>query len=233
MMPDNANSAIGDLPLGTLPGTRSSRSEQELAMTPIRVRPTRADVSIANTIARHTGRPTEQTAEFLTWGADEHILTALAAAWWLYSRQGNADQRQAADHILLTTLAASALPHLLKKLFDQERPDRLTIRGHWRGVPFSGRSEDAFPSGHAVHIGALASAASRLPATQRNLVWGIGAGLVATRVVLLAHWVSDVAAGLAVGVALERILRLVTGYGREPKLPEPNTRGGDRALGRQ
>lgn len=202
-------------------------------MAPIRVRPTRADVSIANTIARHTGRPTEQTAEFLTWGADEHILSALAAAWWLYSRRGSADQRQVADHILLTTLAASALPHLLKKLFDQERPDRLTVRGHWRGVPFSGRSEDAFPSGHAVHIGALASAASRLPATQRNLVWGIGAGLVATRVVLLAHWVSDVAAGLAVGVALERMLRLVTGYGREPELPGPNERGGDRARGRQ
>jgi membrane-associated phospholipid phosphatase len=183
-------------------------------MAPIRVRPTRADISVANAISRHTGRKTEKAAGLLTWGADEHILCALAAAWWLYSRRRNADERQTADHILLTTLAASALPHLLKKLFDQERPDRLTIRGHWRGVPFSGRSEDAFPSGHAVHIGALASAASRLPARQRTLAWGVGAGLVATRVVLLAHWVSDVAAGLAVGVVLERMLRLVTGYGR-------------------
>jgi PAP2 superfamily len=183
-------------------------------MAPIRVRPTRADISVANAISRHTGRKTEKAAGLLTWGADEHILCALAAGWWLYSRRRNADERQTADHILLTTLAASALPHLLKKLFDQERPDRLTIRGHWRGVPFSGRSEDAFPSGHAVHIGALASAASRLPARQRNLAWGVGAGLVATRVVLLAHWVSDVAAGLAVGVVLERMLRLVTGYGR-------------------
>jgi undecaprenyl-diphosphatase len=129
---------------------------------------------------------------------------------------------------LLTTLAASALPHLLKKLFDQERPDRRTIRGHWRGVPFSGRSEDAFPSGHAVHIGALASVASRLPAGQRNLVWGVGAALVATRVVLLAHWVSDVAAGLAVGVVLERMLRLVTGYGRKPEMPGAKARAGDR-----
>jgi undecaprenyl-diphosphatase len=183
-------------------------------MAPIRVQPTWADVSVANAISRHTGRKTETAAKFLTWGADEHILCALAAGWWLYSRRSNTDQWRAADHVLLTTLAASALPHLLKKLFDQERPDRRTIRGHWRGIPFSGRSEDAFPSGHAVHIGALASAASRLPATQRNFLWGVGAGLVATRVVLLAHWVSDVAAGLAVGVVLERILRFVTGYGR-------------------
>jgi hypothetical protein len=186
-------------------------------MAPIRVKPTRADISVANAISRHTGRNAEKAAEFLTWGADEHVLCAIAAGWWLYSRRSNVNQRQAADHVLLTTLAASALPHLLKTLFDQKRPDRLTIRGHWRGVPFSGQSEDAFPSGHAVHIGALASAASRLPAMQRNVVWGIGAGLIATRVVLLAHWVSDVAAGLAVGVGLERTLRLVTGYGRGPK----------------
>ena len=78
----------------------------------------------------------------------------------------------------------------------------------------SGNRLDAFPSGHAVHVGALASAASRLPERQRNLVWAVGAGLVLTRVVLLAHWVSDVAAGLAVGALTERLLRLVTGYGR-------------------
>jgi undecaprenyl-diphosphatase len=100
-------------------------------------------------------------------------------------------------------------------VFDQERPDRTTVRGHWRGVPFSGKRLDAFPSGHAVHIGALASAASTLPAKQRNLVWTIGTGLVLTRIVLLAHWASDVAAGLAVGALTERLLRFVTGYARD------------------
>jgi undecaprenyl-diphosphatase len=82
-------------------------------------------------------------------------------------------------------------------------------------VPFSGKRLDAFPSGHAVHIGALASAADRLPAGQRNLVWAAGAGLVLTRVVLLAHWASDVVAGLAVGALTERLLRFVTGHGRQ------------------
>jgi hypothetical protein len=183
-------------------------------MAPIRVRPTRADVSIANAISDHTGRSTEKAAELVTWGADEHIICALAAGWWLYSRSRNGHERRVADHILITTLVVSALPHLLKTLFDQERPDRRTILGHWRGVPLSGNRFDAFPSGHAVHIGALASAASRLPARQRNLAWSVGAGLVLTRVVLLAHWASDVAAGLAVGAGLERMLRLVTGYGR-------------------
>jgi membrane-associated phospholipid phosphatase len=112
----------------------------------------------------------------------------------------------------MTTLVSSALPHILKKIFDQERPDRLTVRGHWRGVPFSGKRLDAFPSGHAVHIGALASAASVLPSRQRNTLLAIGTGLVLTRIVLLAHWTSDVAAGLIVGALSERLIRRFTGY---------------------
>jgi membrane-associated phospholipid phosphatase len=191
-------------------------------MTPITVRPTRADLSIAKMISAHTGPRTEQAAEVLTWGADEHILCALAVGWWLCCRgknTRNTKARRASDHILLTTLVSAGLPHILKTVFDQERPDRRTIEGHWRGIPFSGRRLDAFPSGHAVHIGALASAASTLPARQRHAIWGIGAGLVATRVVLLAHWASDVAAGLVVGAVTERIIRLATGYGRERALP--------------
>jgi membrane-associated phospholipid phosphatase len=187
-------------------------------MAPITVRPTRADLSVANAISAHTGPRTEQAAEFLTWGADEHILCALAAAGWLYCRGGNPQARRASDHILLTTFVAAGLPHILKTVFDQERPDRRTIRGHWRGVPLSGNRLDAFPSGHAVHIGALASAATTLPPKQRNVIWSLGAALVATRVILLAHWVSDVAAGLVVGAATERLLRLVTGYGRDSRL---------------
>jgi hypothetical protein len=184
-------------------------------MAPIRVPPTSADVSIANAIAAHTGRPTEQAAQALTWGADEHILGALAAGWWLYCRNKDAGHRRASDHVLLTTVVASALPHLLKTVFDQQRPDRTTVRGHWRGIPFSGKRLDSFPSGHAVHVGALASAATVLPKNQRNMVWGVGAALVLTRIVLLAHWTSDVAIGLAVGAAIERLMRRLTGYGCE------------------
>ena len=78
---------------------------------------------------------------------------------------------------------------------------------------FSGKPLDAFPSGHAIHVGALASAATVLPPAKRYLVWSIGAGLVLTRIVLLAHWTSDVIAGLAIGAAVERLARRWTGFG--------------------
>ena len=182
-------------------------------MALVTIRPTAADVAIANAIAAHTTPSAEKAAQALTWGADEHLLLVAAAAWWIYSRGDTGRRRRIADHVLLTTLVASGLPHLLKTIFDQPRPDRLTVRGHWRGVPLSGKRWDAFPSGHAMHVGALASVASCLPRRQRDAVWLVGIGLVATRVVLLAHWATDVLAGLALGIVTERCLRRLTGFG--------------------
>ena len=78
------------------------------------VRPTPADVAIANAIASHTNPPTEEVAGAVTWGADEHVLSALAAAWGLYTGGQSRPRRRNADHILLTTLVASAIPHLFK-----------------------------------------------------------------------------------------------------------------------
>jgi PAP2 superfamily len=110
------------------------------------------------------------------------------------------------------TVAASLLPHGMKLLFDQTRPDRRTVLGHVHGISFSGKRNDAFPSGHALHMGALASAAGTLPAGPRRAVRVFAVGLSLTRVIVLAHWASDVVAGFAFGAALERLLRLWTGY---------------------
>jgi hypothetical protein len=104
------------------------------------------------------------------------------------------------------------LPHGLKALFDQTRPDRRTVLGHVHGIPFSGKREDAFPSGHALHMGALASAAGTLPVKSRWVLRTLAVGISLTRVVVLAHWASDVVAGFALGAGLERVLRLWTGY---------------------
>lgn len=182
-------------------------------MALLRIRPSRADIEIAEQISDRTSPEVERIAEALTWGADEHVMCALAAGWWLYCRHRSPSHRADSNHILLTTVAATLLPHFLKSIFDQKRPDRLMIRGHLHGVPFSGKPLDAFPSGHAIHVGALASAATVLPPAKRNLVWSIGTGLALTRIVLLAHWTSDVIAGLTIGAVVERLLRRWTGFG--------------------
>jgi membrane-associated phospholipid phosphatase len=179
---------------------------------PITVRPTNADVGIARTVARNTAPAPEQIARALTWGADEKVLLILAVAGWLASRGRGGSLERAGNHALLVTAAASLMPHGMKVLFDQTRPDRRTVIGHVHGISFSGEREDAFPSGHALHMGALASAVGTLPSRPRRMIRALALGLSLTRVVVLAHWVSDVVAGFALGAALERAFRLWTGY---------------------
>jgi len=184
-------------------------------MALVTVKPTRIDTAIASEIAGHTDPGLEETAQTLTWAADEHVLLALAAAGWLYAQWARPQARPAANHVLAVTVATAMLPHLLKSVFNQIRPDRVTIRGHRNGVPISGRARDAFPSGHAMHMGALASAAGLLPARPRRLVRSITVALSLTRIALLAHWPSDVVAGFSLGIVVERLIRPLTLAGHQ------------------
>jgi undecaprenyl-diphosphatase len=81
------------------------------------------------------------------------------------------------------------------------------VHGRRHGIPRSGKAYDAFPSGHAMHVGAVASAVSRAYPKWAPIAWGLGGLIAATRIVVLAHWMTDVLAGLAMGALVERSLR--------------------------
>jgi len=181
-------------------------------MAPITIKPTKPDVIIARAVAEDTDDSAEIVSRLLTWAADEKVLLVLATAGWIASRGRTKPLRRAGNHALLVTVAASLLPHVLKSVFDQTRPDRRTVVGHLHGIPFSEKPEDAFPSGHAPHMGALASAAGTLPPRPRRAIRTLAIGLSLTRIVVLAHWASDVVAGFTLGAVLERLLRIWTGY---------------------
>jgi len=181
-------------------------------MALVTVKPTKPDVLIARTVARNTSRRAEGVSRGLTWGADEKILLALAVAGWVATRGRSEQLQRVGNHALLVTVAASLIPHGLKSVFDQTRPDRTTVLGHLHGVSFSGKRKDAFPSGHALHMGALASAAGTLPPLPRRAIRTVAIGLSLTRIAVLAHLASDVVAGFALGAVMERLLRLLTGY---------------------
>jgi undecaprenyl-diphosphatase len=185
---------------------------------PVTVHPTNFDVTIARFIARNTKPVPEELARALTWGADEKILLVLVATGWLASRFCEEPLRRAGNHAMLVAVAASLFPHGLKAAFNQTRPDRLMVIGHLHGISLSGKRNDAFPSGHAFHMGALASAASALPAGPRQTIQALAVGISMTRIVVLAHWATDVAAGFAMGAGLERLLRHWTGFSRDSHL---------------
>jgi membrane-associated phospholipid phosphatase len=190
-------------------------------MALITIRPTATDKDIANAVAAHTTPALERTARVMTWGADEKVLLAIAVVGWLYAARRPA-LRPITNHLLAVSMLTAVLPHLLKSGIDQTRPDRLTVQGHRRGVPYSGRARDAFPSGHAIHMGALASAAGLLPPRSRRALRTLAVALSTTRVVLLAHWASDVVVGFAAGALIERLLRPMTmGSAKRPDIREP------------
>ena len=58
-----------------------------------------------------------------------------------------------------------------------------------------------------LHVGAVASAVSWAYPKSAPVAWGLGGLIAATRIVILAHWTTDVLAGLAIGALVERCVR--------------------------
>jgi undecaprenyl-diphosphatase len=172
---------------------------------------TKLDRRVAKAVARNASPTVERPARLLTWAADEHVLYVVASGLWLAARTGDDRERRQTDHLALSIVATAILPHLLKRLIDQERPDRCMVHGRRHGIPRSGKAYDAFPSGHAMHVGAVASAVSWAYPRSAPIAWGLGGLIAATRIVLLAHWTTDVLAGLAMGALVERCLRPLSG----------------------
>lgn len=174
---------------------------------PVSLPPSRADLAIAKACARHVTPGFERTLQTLTWAADEKVILAATVAFWAATRTARCHEatRRRADHMLAGAAVASALPHLFKLIVRRRRPDRTVVHRNRHGIPRSGNPWDSFPSGHALHLGALARDLHALsPPALRPLLWSVLAGLAASRVLLLAHYPSDVIGGLALGAAIDR-----------------------------
>jgi hypothetical protein len=153
-------------------------------MALFRVKPTEADVAIADGIAGAHGPTNRKSCGSPDVGRRRKC--ALRTCYRLVVLRANPRRVGAPRKRSCTTDYDSRLhpPTRSRKCSTRSAG----VLGHLQGIPLSGKRLDAFPSGHAVHIGALASAATGLPSAQRNAVWAVGAGLVMTRIVLLAHW---------------------------------------------
>src|ERR1700760_2178118 len=167
-------------------------------MNLLTVKPTALDETIPREVSFHTGRSVERVAGVATWGADEHVLLGLAAVGWLLTRSAPKVERQLGNHFLICSVTTTILPHIMKRFINQERPDRLTVEGHLRGIPCPANPK---MRSHRVMLCMWVHWLRRRPCCRRRYrnATGVGAALVMTRVVLLAHWFTDVLAGLALG----------------------------------
>jgi membrane-associated phospholipid phosphatase len=175
--------------------------------------PTQADVSIAKAAFR-MARPREERAlGVATWLADEKLMLSAVALFWLWARTRSKSEavKKEADRMLISVGIAGLLPDVFKKLVNRKRPDRAVVHGPRHGIPRSGDALDSFPSGHALHVGAIAGPLLRLtPGEGRPAVLMVLGALAATRVLLLAHYVTDVVAGLALGAGIGSAVTALT-----------------------
>ena len=116
------------------------------------------------------------------------------------------------EHLLLAVSAGLWLASRAADERERKQTDHMVL------------SVDAFPSGHAMHVGAVASAISWAFPKSAPLAWGVGGLVAATRIVLLAHWTTDVLAGLAMGALVERCLRPFSPAGATRTDPHPGFR---------
>jgi undecaprenyl-diphosphatase len=157
-------------------------------------------------MARHASPPLARAMTAIGWTTDARVLLGLGAAYRLAAGRDPARRRRA-NHVLAVIGTTTILHHAIKKLIRQKRPDRAEVHGARNGVPLTGNASEAFPSGHAMHAGALASMVAHALPGHTAAIWAAGGAIAAARIVLLAHWTSGVVAGFAAGAAVERIWR--------------------------
>lgn len=101
----------------------------------------------------------------------------------------------------MTIASAGILVHLLKLLIGRARPELLNELGAYSLTPFAGEwSYESFPSGHSTAIGALCGALAMLTPRLRPVFLLLALVIGVSRVIVGAHYPSDVAAGLLLGV---------------------------------
>jgi membrane-associated phospholipid phosphatase len=204
------------------PGAPAFRISIMSWSAPIKLRATAADLAISRACLRVATPAVERPLRVVTWLADEKIMLGAVGAFWAATRfSGSRPLRREADAMLCSVLIAGVVPDLFKILIRRERPNRALVRRHDTRVPRSGNAWDSFPSGHAMHLSAIAVSAQRLvPRRWRAPLWGGLGMLAATRVMLLAHYASDVAVGWGIGALINKVV--CAAFGRAERSTSKN-----------
>ncbi len=116
--------------------------------------------------------------------------------------------RALAGFVFLSVGLGAILTNLLKIVFGRGRPVLFDDRGWLTLDPWSvGYDFASFPSGHATTAGALIVAGALIFPRLRWAFVAFGLAIAFSRIVVGAHYPSDVAGGLAVGGAVAYLLR--------------------------
>jgi len=200
-----------------------------------------ADIALSERLSRHRHHPVVQGLAAANKLADQMPLLGLSAAVLLFG-WGAGDRRavRAGTRMAAALGAAAAGKYALKKLVSRTRPNVLHEHGRYEVEPLGPDTGPwhSFPSGHTAGSVAVARAAAREYPGAAVPLLGTAGAVGAAQLPLGAHHLSDVLAGLAVGLAaeaatdrvLEALARRRGPLGRLARLVLPRPPGVQRAL---
>lgn len=147
--------------------------------------------------------------DFGTFAWMIYLSAGLLAATFILRRAANqrslqrraSAARDLAAYFLLTIGSASALVHTLKIIVGRARPELFTELGAYSLTPFANSGlYESFPSGHSTAAGAFFGVFAMLLPKLRPLFLILALTIGVSRVIVGAHYPSDVAAGLLLGL---------------------------------
>lgn len=167
-----------------------------------------ADREIRERVQAATGPTGRDAADVVTTAGDGWVVVSVNAtllALGLLQQQttGETRLRDASLVAIEAHLYSALLTSGLKRLTGRAPPD--AGQGALHFDPFT--RDDAFPSGHASGVFAVAAVfADRYESPIPVLAYGAAGLVTVSRVVLDRHWASDVVAGGVLGIAVGRSL---------------------------
>jgi membrane-associated phospholipid phosphatase len=130
------------------------------------------------------------------------VVIAGTAAWWKNrTRKGIRALMYSnlAAYLFLSVALSGLSANIIKRIIGRARPIYFDDLGPFHFSAFSGSRFESFPSGHSTTIGALFMAFALLAPRYRIAFFLLAVFLGMTRVIVGAHYPSDVIAGLAYG----------------------------------
>ncbi|WP_176084937.1 phosphatase PAP2 family protein [Martelella sp. HB161492] len=142
------------------------------------------------------------------------LLLAAGAGWRLAADRRTQAKAiflaQAATYFLIAIVGSGITVNVIKRVIGRARPSEFTQYGllHFEPVAFNSHFA-SFPSGHAATVGAFFAALSFFFPRYRVMFFMAAVWLAISRVIVGAHYPSDIVAGLAYGAWFSYALAVV------------------------
>nr|WP_295663939.1 phosphatase PAP2 family protein [Polymorphobacter sp.] len=173
-------------------------------MTDLLARIEAADIAIANATAFIDETPVGRLFGMLGGVGNQPPMRALCGAV-IVSGAGRRDWRLAGTglRMLAAHSLATWLKTLVKDRVDRTRPSLLVERGEYEARPGDSDEHDrtSFPSGHTAGVTAIATVFVRSYPRHRIAVAGAATFVALVQIPRRAHFASDIAAGVVIGLA--------------------------------